>query len=78
MGLDPDLVRAAEALRLSHQRVHQIVDEAVQPARWRRRRLLALCEEVLAGRYSGGPAIFRGFECPSTFAAISLLRVCAE
>jgi hypothetical protein len=26
----------AEALRLSHQRVHQIVDEAGQPARWRR------------------------------------------
>jgi hypothetical protein len=28
----------AEALRLSHQRVHQIVEEAAEPARWWRRR----------------------------------------
>ena len=28
----------AEALRLSHQRVHQIIDEAAAPARWWRRR----------------------------------------
>jgi ClpX C4-type zinc finger protein len=28
----------AEALRLSHQRVHQIIDEAAEPTRWRWRR----------------------------------------
>jgi hypothetical protein len=28
----------AEALRLSHQRVHQIIDEAAEPTRWWRRR----------------------------------------
>jgi hypothetical protein len=28
----------AEALSLSHQRVHQIIDEAAEPTRWRRRR----------------------------------------
>jgi ClpX C4-type zinc finger len=28
----------AEALRLSHQRVHQIIDEAAAPTRWWRRR----------------------------------------
>ena len=28
----------AEALRLSHQRVHQIIEEAAEPTRWWRRR----------------------------------------
>ena len=32
------LREVAEALRLSHQRVHQIIDEAARPTRWWRRR----------------------------------------
>jgi ClpX C4-type zinc finger len=44
----------AEALRLSHQRVHQIVDEAAKPTprRWRRR------HQILPG--SPGPCSFCG------------------
>ena len=43
----------AEALRLSHQRVHQIIDEAAEPARWWRRR-----RQIMHGR--PGPCSFCG------------------
>jgi hypothetical protein len=50
------LREVAEALGLSHQRVHQIVDEAAEPARpwWRRRRW------EWQGRRPAGPCSFCG------------------
>jgi hypothetical protein len=43
----------AEALRLSHQRVHQIIEETAEPARWWRRR-----RQIMHG--PAGPCSFCG------------------
>ena len=56
MGLDRELVREAEraeALRMSHQRVHQIIDEATEATRRRQRET-----QVLSG--PPGPCSFCG------------------